>query len=196
MDENNEQIDEQIEDDAPAHTFRGWWAVAAIIVVVIGFLGWSELRLRSVHLELETLSSQMSELDNQNQSLQHQYDSARLRLETIRAASHVFQLVSSDETVSGSATVYLDQESRRAVIVFEDLPPNDRTVENYHLWLSGGEGAEPSLASVFDIGESGQAELMMQHLAADSAASGMSVTLEPVGEVKTPSEPVILSGSP
>ena len=210
MDENNEQLDENTDEkndaieaeiakaigDAHDQPFNGWWAIAAAIVVVIGFLGWSELRLRNVRLELETISSQMSALDNQNQSLQYQYDSARLRLETIRSATHTFQLNSPDETGSGSATVYLNGENRRAVVVFEELQPNDRNAERYHLWLSVSDSEEQSLTSVFDIGETGKAELMMQHLPDEEAISSISVTLEPVGDVEAPNEVVVLLGAP
>lgn len=200
MNESNEQIDEQtdeqVEDETSDHSFTGWWAVAAIIIVVGGFLGWSELRIRSVRLELETLSSQMSALGNQNQSLQYQYDSARLRLETIRTASRTFKLTPPDETASGSATVYLDGANRNAVVVFEALLPNDRGTERYHLWLSGSGSEEQALASVFDVGESGRAELMMQHLPIETTITGMSVTLEPSDDINTPTGPVVLSGTP
>lgn len=169
----------------------GWFATAAVFFLAL--FGWSELRLRALHEELKVLETEKVAISSENMRLANEAQIAHERLDTMRSASQLFPLAAAENTTRAHANAFIDRTRHRAVVVFENLDPNDSS-HSYQLWIIRGDLKPPMSAAVFDADADGRAEIEVSDMPPELSVAGLAVTLEPRGGLATPSGKVLLHG--
>ena len=175
---------------APAMAWAGW-SIAAVMAVVAG------MQVDQRKLAEQDLSVAESQLSQSAIQIEH----AKQVANTLRDASAMH--VALHIPVAAGAAPKLDPEGHATyepstgalVFVADHLDPL-QPQKTYQLWLlPATTGEAPIPAGVFKPDVNGNATVVMPPLAKGVAARGFGVTVENEGGSKTPTLPVILSGS-
>ena len=169
-----------------------WFATAAMLLLALW--GWRELGIRSAKEALRNQTSELRQLEEQNQLLSEH--NARLSAQLAAVATpgtRTIALASATGAPSASAKAFVDPAKRRAVIFFYDLPPNAGD-KSYQLWIIRADRPKPQSAGTFDVAN-GRASVMLENLPVGTEIKGLAVTLEPRGGVEAPTAEILLSGN-
>lgn len=177
---------------------RSWmgWAAAAVLAVVVGWLAWSNVGLRSA---LETRLAERDEEASRAVRLASELADTRARLERLVLAHEIVaapgargvRLAGLAGVPGAAAQAYVDPGSRRAVFYASHLPPapDERT---YQLWFIAD--GEPMSAGVFEVDPEGEATLLVEDVAPVDSIQAWAVTVEPEGGVPQPTGEMVLKG--
>jgi anti-sigma-K factor RskA len=175
---------------APAMAWAGW-SIAAVMAVVAG------MQVDQRKLSEQDLAVAESQLSQSAAQIEH----AKQVVTTLRDAS-AMQVALHVPLVAGAAPK-LDPEGHATyepstgalVFVADHLDPL-QPQKTYQLWLlPATTGEAPIPAGVFKPDANGNATVVMPPLPKGVAARGFGVTVENEGGSKTPTLPVVLSGT-
>jgi Anti-sigma-K factor rskA len=175
---------------APAMAWAGW-SIAATLAVVAG------MQVDQRKLAEQDLAVSQSELSQSAAQIEH----AKQVVNTLRDAS-AMQVALHIPLVAGAAPK-LDPEGHATyepstgalVFVADHLDPL-QPQKTYQLWLlPATTGEAPIPAGLFKPDANGNATVVMPPLPKGVAARGFGVTVENEGGAKTPTLPVVLSGT-
>lgn len=151
--------------------FDPWWlAVAATLFFALWV--WREMGIRVAREADASQRAEIERLQNENAQLASR-------------AAQTFELTGQQLAPSAKARVVLEPEHRRAVVVFQHLPPNAAD-KSYQLWIIRADQAKPVSAGVFNATSDGSASIAIENLPVDTVIKGLAVTLEPRGGVDQP----------
>jgi len=133
--------------------------VVALSLLLLAAAVLSQVRLKAARAEIDELASETSTLAAQNEQLREQVASQesvrqRLRVEGKRV------LLEGDQAGDASATIHLDDEGKRALLVVQHLRVDASCA--YQLRMVQSEG--PSLLITFGVDPDGNMELLLDDL--------------------------------
>ncbi|HXT22923.1 MAG TPA: anti-sigma factor [Thermoanaerobaculia bacterium] len=171
------------------------WAVAASVAVLLlaGALAWGVSLQQRLAREQRARAALAADLATARAQLQH-VEGERvtlLRHLAVLGASRLqqVQLAALPPAPTASGRMFVDPGSGKALFSAAGLPrlqPN----RTYQLWFIAG--GKPVSAGTFDIGASGQGQLLVERAPPPAEVQAWAVTVEPAGGVPQPTGEMVL----
>jgi len=180
-----EESEEDNVIDAGRRFINPWW-LATAATLFLALWGWREMGIRVVREDVKSQIAQIRDLKAENKLLQEQKE--RLSTEMSALASpdtRAIALAGQQISPSASARVFLQPAGRRAIVFFQNLPANPRD-KSYQLWIIRADQPNPQSAGVFDVSNTGSANIVIENLPLATEMKALAVTLEPKGGVEQP----------
>ena len=179
------------------------WAVAALgAIVVVALLGWNVLlnnELNHVSQQVATQSQAVAALSQQATQQAQAIDDLRRQADTQQQVvgwvtsptTHAYDLAGQGPSLDAGGRVYVDEHSRRIVVVVQHLRPlgPDQT---YQLWIMTPAGPQPS--KLFAVNQQGWGMTWVEVPTTLANFSGVGVSIEPAGGSQTPTQVVLAGG--
>ncbi len=179
-------------------------AVAALgALVVTALLGWNILlnnQLNHVSRQVatqaqavEALSQQATQQAQRVDDLQRQTDTQQQVVGWVTSPStQAYDLASQGPIPDAGGRVYVDEDSRKIVVVVQHLRPLGPE-QTYQLWIMTPAGLQPS--ELFTVNQKGWGMTWVEVPPALANFSGIGVSVEPAGGSQTPTEVVLAGGT-
>ena len=193
--QNRAEINEDIVEAHESKKRMPVWWLATAATFFLALFAWSELRLRMVRERLAEVTAAQNAATEENLRVKAANDLLTRQMQQLTDASTRMIALSGQEAApKARARVFMNEPGKTALVFFQDLPPNPSD-KSYQLWVIRGDQAAPQPAGVFDVGQTGQAQLKLENLPADTMIKAIAVTLEPRGGGSAPSGDKYLVGT-
>jgi Anti-sigma-K factor rskA len=183
--ETVEVEDEDERDDERRRLLGPWW-LATAATLFLALWGWREFAIRTAREQMRSQQAQIDDLQNEKALLQQQKEKLSEEIAALAAPdTRTIALSGQQVAPSASARLYLEPQKRRAVVFFTNLPAtaSDRS---YQLWIIRADQPKPQSAGVFEVGQTGNATIVLENLPVETEMKALAVTLEPRGGVAQP----------
>lgn len=161
-----------------------WW-LATAATLFLALWGWREIGIRVLRERVSSKNAEIRRLAQQNWSLSQQRERLSEEMAALATVNtKAIALTGQPVAPSASASVFLEPETRRAVVFFSNLPQNPGD-KSYQLWVLRGDESQRTSAGVFDVSR-GSAAITTENLPPATEIKGLAVTLERRGGSEQP----------
>jgi len=182
--------------DEPA---RAPWLLRAVAAVLLAVVGWGAFDRAALHRELESLRSNDQQLAAQLAAMHQQLKSSNVELARLESQArivsapdmHPVVLAGLESAPRSTARTFVSPRDGKALFYAYGLPAAPAG-KQYQLWFIAD--GKPVSGGVFDVDASGNAALLVDHVAPVESIQAWAVTVEPAGGLPAPSGAMVLKG--
>jgi anti-sigma-K factor RskA len=180
-------MDDEDEDEVDdGRRFMNPWWLATAATLFLALWGWREFGIRVNRETIRSQEAEIQQLKEEKRLLAQDKEKLMSQMSSIAAPeTRTIALTGQQVSPSASARVFLEPQARRAVVFFRNLPANPGD-KSYQLWIIRADQSKPQSAGVFEVGQSGSANLVIENLPVGTEMKALAVTLEPRGGVEQP----------